>query len=68
MKTYPDLVANITRVMTTRGITRDDLIPSVAPANILDKTLRRQRYLDGWMLARLADAIGVTVDELKIQS
>jgi antitoxin component HigA of HigAB toxin-antitoxin module len=65
MQTYPDLVENITRVMTLRGITRDDLVPHVAPANILDKTLGGQRYLDGWMLAKLADALGVTVDELK---
>jgi antitoxin component HigA of HigAB toxin-antitoxin module len=67
MQTYPDLIANITRVMDSRGITREDLIPRVAPANILDKTLARQRYLDGWMLARLADALGVTVEELKTQ-
>jgi antitoxin component HigA of HigAB toxin-antitoxin module len=67
MKTYPDLIANITRVMNDRGITAEDLVPVVAPANVLDKTLRRQRYLDGWMLSRLADALGVTVDELKAQ-
>jgi antitoxin component HigA of HigAB toxin-antitoxin module len=68
MQTYPDLVANITRVMSDRGITQDDLVPYVAPANVLDKTLRRQRYLDGWMLAKLADALGVTVEELKADS
>jgi len=67
MKTYPDLIANITRVMNDRGITADDLVQAVAPANVIDKTLRRQRYLDGWMLSRLADALGVTVDELKAQ-
>jgi antitoxin component HigA of HigAB toxin-antitoxin module len=67
MQNYPDLIANITRVMDSRGITREDLIPTVAPAHILDKTMRRQRYLDGWMLARLAAALGVTVDELKTQ-
>jgi antitoxin component HigA of HigAB toxin-antitoxin module len=66
MQTYPDLIANITRVMDSRGITRDDLITTVAPANILDKTLSRQRYLDGYMLSRLADALGVTVEELKL--
>ena len=66
MQTYPDLIANITRVMNSRGITRDDLVPHVAPANVLDKTLGRQRYLDGWMLARLADALGVTVEDLKV--
>jgi antitoxin component HigA of HigAB toxin-antitoxin module len=68
MQIYPDLIANITRVMRDRGITQDDLVPSVASADILDKTLRRQRYLDGWMLARLADALGVTVEELKRQN
>jgi hypothetical protein len=68
MQNYPDLIENITRVMMDRGITQDDLVPSVAPANILDKTLRRQRYLDGWMLAKLADALGVTVEELKAQN
>jgi antitoxin component HigA of HigAB toxin-antitoxin module len=68
MQIYPDLIANITRVMRDRGITQDDLVPSVASADILDKTLRRQRYLDGWMLARLADALGVTVEELKQQN
>jgi antitoxin component HigA of HigAB toxin-antitoxin module len=65
MQIYPDLVENITRVMNSRGITRDDLVPHVAPANILDKTLARKRYLDGWMLAKLADALDVTVEELK---
>jgi antitoxin component HigA of HigAB toxin-antitoxin module len=68
MRNYPDLIANITRVMNDRGITQDDLVPAVAPAHILDKTLRRQRYLDGWMLARLADALGVTVEELKAET
>ena len=65
MQTYPDLVANVTRVMNTRGITRDDLVPHVVSADVIDETLRRQRYLDGWMLARLADALGVSVEELK---
>jgi hypothetical protein len=68
MENYPDLIANVTRIMDSRGITRDDLITkTAAPAHILDKTLRRQRYVDGWMLARLADALGVTVDDLKTQ-
>jgi antitoxin component HigA of HigAB toxin-antitoxin module len=68
MSTYPDIISNITRVMSERGITQADLVPAVAPAHILDKTLRRQRYLDGWMLARLADALGVTIDELRARS
>ena len=67
MQNYPDLIENITRVMNSRGITRDDLVQNVAPANVIDKTLDRQRYLDGWMLAKLAGALGVTVDELKKQ-
>jgi antitoxin component HigA of HigAB toxin-antitoxin module len=67
-QTYPDLIANITRVMDMRGITQDDLVPHVAPADVLDRTLRRQRYLDGYMLSRLADALGVSVEDLKVQS
>jgi antitoxin component HigA of HigAB toxin-antitoxin module len=66
MQIYPDLVENITRVMNIRGITRDDLALNVAPANVIEKTLDGKRYLDGWMLGKLADALGVTVDELKM--
>ena len=65
MPNYPDLISNITRMMDLRGITQDDLVPHVAPADVLDKTLRRQRYLDGYMLSRLAEALGVTVEDLK---
>jgi antitoxin component HigA of HigAB toxin-antitoxin module len=66
MQIYPDLIENITRVMDRRGITRNDLVLNVAPADVIDRTLDRKRYLDGWMLSKLADALGVTVDELKM--
>jgi antitoxin component HigA of HigAB toxin-antitoxin module len=65
MQNYPNLIDKITRIMDDRGITRDDLVPIVAPAHVIDKTLSGQRYLDGWMLARLAEALGVSVEELK---
>jgi antitoxin component HigA of HigAB toxin-antitoxin module len=65
MQNYPDLIENITRVMAVQGVTCDDLVPHVAARNIIDKTFNRQRYLDGWMLAKLADVLGVTVEELR---
>ena len=65
MQNQPDVVANVIRIMNAQGLTPDDLVSTVAPASILAKTLGRQRYLDGSMLARLATALGVTIEELK---
>ena len=65
MQTYPDLIENITRVMKSRGITRGHLVDHVADAAIIDRTFDGQRYLDGSMLAKLANALGVSIEELK---
>lgn len=65
MKYYPDLVDNITRAMNERGVTSDDLAPHFNSRITIDKMLRRQRYIDGSMLEKVAVALGMSTDELK---
>ena len=64
----PDIVANILHVMNRKGITRGDLIPVVASRSTLERLFCRKRDLDAVLLARIAEALGVSVAEIKTQN
>ena len=64
----PDIIANILQVMNRKGITRDDLVPVVASRSTLDRLFCRKRELDAVLLARISEALGISVAEIKTQN